>query len=105
MSNGNQASREAEISSLLGQTGAAHEVYERDELNGQYDADWPRWYAAYLLEHGLPALLGKTGNHETLKRPLDQVLMEADAKHRADAPGENWRDYYARYLLGIADTL
>jgi hypothetical protein len=33
---------------LLKRAAAAHHVYEKTELNGVYDKDWPRWYAAHM---------------------------------------------------------
>lgn len=51
---------------LLKQAAAAHGVYEKNELGGKYDDDWPRWYAAHMTD-ALSALgydlVGKSGHH------------------------------------------
>ena len=47
------------LEALLAEAEAAHGVYETTELNGVYDQDWPRWYAAYAVDHGIGALLGR----------------------------------------------
>ena len=44
------------INALLVETQQAHGVYEAAELNGVYDQDWPRWYAAFAVEHGISAV-------------------------------------------------
>ncbi|WP_423067260.1 hypothetical protein [Devosia sp. CN2-171] len=35
---------------LLKQAAAAHGVYEKNELGGKYDNDWPQWYAAHMTD-------------------------------------------------------
>ena len=35
---------------LLKEAAAAHGVYEKAELGGQYDNDWPQWYAAHMAD-------------------------------------------------------
>jgi hypothetical protein len=105
MTGNDNTAKEREIAALLRQTAEAHGVYEHDVLNDQYDVEWPKWYGEYLLDNGLPALLGKGEDGAGLKRPLDEVLSEADVSHRANAPGEIWQEYYARYLLEKAETL
>src|SRR5438874_2471677 len=92
----------SEISSLLANTESAHGRYEAEVLKGIRDEDWPKWYADYLLAHGLldlfptPAAAAQIGEH------LDELLAEADTLHRANAPDERWQDYYARFLAGKA---
>ena len=39
---------EAIILDLLKRAAEAHGVYEKAELGGKYDTDWPRWYAAHM---------------------------------------------------------
>ncbi len=33
---------------LLKRAAAAHGIYEKNELAGKYDTDWPKWYAAHM---------------------------------------------------------
>ena len=44
------------IIALLGRTEEAHGAYERAELDGVYDEDWPRWYATYAVDNGIGAM-------------------------------------------------
>jgi hypothetical protein len=39
-----------ELARLLREAEAAHGVYEREELGGERDADWPAWYADFILK-------------------------------------------------------
>jgi len=36
------------LTELLKRAAAAHGVYEKAELGGKYDDDWPQWYAAHM---------------------------------------------------------
>ena len=89
----------SEVSSLLAIAEAAHGRFEAEALGGVRDEEWPKWYAGYLLDHGLldlfpePSASGRLGAH------LDELLAEADRLQRANAPGEKWQDYYARFLV------
>jgi hypothetical protein len=82
------------ISALLSETEAAHGAYETAELSGVYDQDWPRWYAAYAVEHGLGELVG----HDV---PADQLAgflatTFEDFKGREPKPSEGWAAWTAR---------
>ena len=92
----NQTAPTEAIAALLRLTGSAHGAYETSVLGGVYDEDWPTWYAAYLIEHGLPDLLGVAGRVDADR--LAGVLVRLDADHRADAGNEPWPSYYARRL-------
>jgi hypothetical protein len=39
---------EAIIVDLLKRAAEAHGVYEKAELGGKYDTNWPAWYAAHM---------------------------------------------------------
>jgi len=84
------------VNTLLVQAGEAHHVFETTELDGVYDQDWPRWYAAYALEHGLGEHLA---DPITTDR-LSQFLADAnDAFEAAEpSPSETWASYTARRL-------
>ena len=64
--------KQREIANLLDKTLAAHSLHEKRELNGVYDQDWPAWYAAYLVEHGIGDLLGQAITPEQLAGLLKQ---------------------------------
>lgn len=84
------------IRALLVETEEAHGAYETTELNGVYDQDWARWYAAYALEHGIGALLG----HEVTAEQLAQFLaMSYNELTQTDPkPDEPWPDHTARRI-------
>jgi steroid delta-isomerase-like uncharacterized protein len=85
-----------QIAALLSETGAAHGVYEEGELNGDYDQNWPAWYADYLVAHGLDDLIGEPVTIEQLGR----LLKQYDQDYRRDRPGDSWPAYYAtRFVM------
>ena len=84
------------IRALLGEAESAHGVYEATELNGVYDEAWPRWYAAYAVEHGIGSLLGRDVTVDELAGLLSSAwdaFREADPK-----PPEGWGAFTARRL-------
>lgn len=84
------------LEALLAQTQAAHGVFEATELNGVYDEDWPRWYAAYAIEHGIGSLLGRTVTVDELARFLATSWDEAQQED--PKPADAWSAYTARRL-------
>lgn len=36
------------LTDALERAAAAHGVYEKEELLGKYDDEWPRWYAQHM---------------------------------------------------------
>jgi hypothetical protein len=91
------ADRIEAIKALLTQTEAAHGVFEATELQGVYDQEWPRWYAAYAVEHGIRELLG----HDVTADRLAEVLASSYGEfERADPkPTESWTAYLARSVV------
>jgi len=92
--------KQREIDSMLDKTLAAHSVHEERELNGVYDQEWPAWYAAYLVEHGIGDLLG----HAITPEQLAGLLKQYDEEYRAQPQTESWPDYYAAQLLVWPDA-
>lgn len=90
------ADRVEQLTALLAQTGAAHGVYEESELNGVYDNGWPRWYAAYAVEHGIGALVG----HEVTADQLAEFLASNNVAFEGTdpKPSEPWAAYTARRI-------
>jgi hypothetical protein len=88
------------IQRLLEETEAAHGAFEATELNGVYDQDWPRWYAAYAVEHGAGELLG----HDIAADQLAAFLAAsyADFERVDPKPTEPWAAYAARRMLAEA---
>jgi hypothetical protein len=86
--------RIAAVNALLLQTEQAHGTYETAELNGVYDQDWPHWYAAYAVEHGMGALVG----HPVTTDQVAQFLASTYAEFQKiePKPSESWAAYLAR---------
>ncbi|HBY97395.1 MAG: hypothetical protein M5U01_01160 [Ardenticatenaceae bacterium] len=83
------------VAALLSEAGAAHEVYQTRELHGVYDQDWPKWYAAHLVQHGLGDVL----NRPIPAEELSQVLRQCDEAYKREQPGVAWPDYYATRIV------
>jgi hypothetical protein len=85
--------RTHEISALLTEAEEAHGAYEATELNGVYDEEWPRWYAGYVVEHGIGELIGQPITADGLERIL--ASSYADFQNADPQPSEPWADYAA----------
>ncbi len=81
---------------LLSETGAAHGVFEETELKGVYDQEWPRWYAAYAVDHGIGALIGHDITADELARFL--ASSNGDLERIEAAAREPWPAYTARRI-------
>ena len=90
------AGRIEAIYALLAQTEKAHGTFETSELNGVYDEDWPLWYAAYAVEHGIGALLGHAVSADQLAQFLASTFIEF--KQAEPKPSEPWAAYTARRI-------
>ena len=84
------------IRTLLTQTSDAHGRYEETELQGVYDQDWARWYAAYAIEHGIGDLIG----HAVTTDQLAAFLTSSNVKFERvePKPDESWAAYTARLI-------
>jgi hypothetical protein len=88
--------RSDKISALLTQAEAAHGAYEATELNGVYDQEWARWYAAYAVEHGISDLVGRPITSDELAQFL--AGSYADFQQADPKPTEPWAQSTARRL-------
>ena len=90
------ADRIEAISALLVEAERAHGAFEAAQLNGVYDQEWPRWYAAYAVEHGIGALVG----HAVATDELAQFLASSNAEFEQTEPKpeEPWSAYTARRI-------
>ena len=84
------------IEALLVETEAAHGAYEATELQGVYDAEWPRWYAAYAVEHGMAELAGRPLDPDELATALSSAWQEYDAA--GEPRTEPWPTFVARRI-------
>lgn len=81
------------IRALLARAGKAHGVFETTELNGVYDQEWPRWYAAYAVDHGIGALVGHPVTTDELAAFLSSSNLELE--QTVPKPTEPWAAYAA----------
>ena len=87
---------ETKLEELLGQAKAAHGEYERTELKGVYDQQWPRWYAQYAVDHGIGDVVGRSVSVDELAGLLSRSWDETQS---ADpTPTEPWEAYTARRI-------
>lgn len=82
------------VAALLEATERAHGAYETRELNGVYDENWPQWYAAYAVEHGIGALVEADLDVETVATALSDGFAAFEAVD--PRPAEGW----ARFIAG-----
>jgi hypothetical protein len=90
------ADRIEAVNALLVETMAAHGRFEETELNGVYDQEWPRWYAAHAVEHGIGALVGHDVSSDQLAEFLASTNVEFDQTE--PKPSEPWAAYTARRI-------
>ena len=92
----NPPDRTEAIRALLAKAEQAHRTFETTELNGVYDQEWPRWYAAYAVEHGFGALVGHTVTADQLAQFLASTFVEF--QQTEPKPSEPWAGYTARRI-------
>lgn len=85
------------INALLVEAEQAHGVYESTELNGVYDQGWPRWYAAYAVEHGISAMAERDITTDVLAAFL--ASSYAEFEQTDPRPAEAWATYIARRIV------
>jgi hypothetical protein len=84
------------VKALLGRAQQAHGAYETTELDGVYDQDWPRWYAAYAVENGIGALVGHAVTTDRLAQFLASTF--AEFQQAEPKPTEPWAAWTARRI-------
>ena len=84
----------APIADLLREVGELHHRVYR--ITDGEDADWPSWYAHWLVELSeLPQLLGR----KPVPSELVYLLVLLDREVAADGVEEPWEQFYARRLV------
>lgn len=86
-----------EIEALLARAKTAHGEYERTELGGVHDERWPRWYAAFLVEHGLSDVVGRPLSADELGAFLETTWVEQERT----APDEPWEQFTASRMTTL----
>ncbi|MBA2633807.1 MAG: hypothetical protein H0U86_12555 [Chloroflexi bacterium] len=92
-----EADRVEPVIALLVQAETAHGTFEATELNGAYDEEWPRWYAAYAIEHGIGAVLVREVTTDQLAQLLARSYIEYERTR--PKPSEPWAAYAARRIM------
>src|SRR5829696_8022654 len=92
-----EATPELAVASLLREAQAAHGAYETEVLGGVFDEDWPAWYAAYLLDHGLADHL--PGGEHLHVADLTAMLARLAADYEQGEQASPWPDVYARGIV------
>ena len=91
------ANRTEAVNALLVEAMAAHGTFEETELNGVYDQEWARWYAAYALDHGLAALLANPITTNQLAQFL--ASSNSEFEQAEPKPDEPWASYTAGRIV------
>ena len=90
------AERVEAVYAVLVHASEAHGRFEESELNGVYDQEWARWYAAYAVEHGIGKLIGRPITTEELARFL--ATSNTEFAQTQPKPTEGWAAYTARRI-------
>jgi hypothetical protein len=88
---------EAAVAALLRETERAHGAYEKDALGGVRDQEWAKWYAAYLLDHGLANWLPGAGGLGVAG--LGRTLSKLASDYERERPADAWPEVYAKWMV------
>jgi hypothetical protein len=91
-----EADRTEAIQALLSRAEEAHGAYEKTQLTGVYDEQWPQWYATYAIEHGIGQMVGRELTSAQLAQLL--ALSYTDYKELDPPSAEPWDQFAARRL-------
>jgi NAD(P)H-hydrate epimerase len=81
-----------ELANLLNETAEAHHKAFA-ATNGE-DAEWPIWYADYLLDK-----MRRMLNSKFTKSELIYILVSAEKENGRMAPGAYWPKFYANLIV------
>ena len=83
------------VTQLLDEAESAHGTYEQEQLGGQRDEQWARWYAEYVVERDLGGVLGTTPTIEE----VDAVLTEATEDLEREGGDREWSEFAAERVV------
>jgi hypothetical protein len=92
-----ETTAEKAVAALLREAETAHGAYETNGLGGAFDEEWPAWYAAYLLDHGLRDQLPRAENLDVTNLTTMLARLAADYE-RGEQTGP-WPDVYAQGIV------
>ena len=81
-----------ELANLLNETAEAHHKAFA-ATNGE-DAEWPIWYADYLLDK-----MRRMLNSKFTKSELIYILVSAEKENGRMAPDAYWHRFYANFIV------
>jgi hypothetical protein len=87
-----------QITRLLERAHEQHAEYEASALNGQYDEQWPDWYAAWLIGQGINDFL----NIDLQTPELTTLLIDITEQHKQSGDESSWYAYTAAQLIETA---
>ena len=92
-----ETTSETAVAALLREAETAHGAYETNTLGGVFDEDWPAWYAAYLLDHGLVDHLpgAPSLDVDTLAATLARLATDYERGEQTSP----WPDVYAQGIV------
>ncbi len=86
-----------QVEELLQRSSTEHGEYERSVLKGVYDEEWDLWYAAWLVEHHINAML----NTNLTSADLATLLRDINDQHQKTDKQQSWAHYTARQLVDM----
>src|SRR5215212_122427 len=92
-----ELTREQTVAVLLKETETAHGAYETSALGGEFDTEWPTWYAAYRLDHGLGDDLPGAENLDVAN--LAAMLAKLAEDYERGDQTSPWPDVYAQGIV------
>lgn len=81
-----------ELANLLNETAEAH--HKAFTVTNGEDAEWPIWYADYLLDK-----MRRMLNSKFTKSELIYILVSAEKENGRLAPGAYWAKFYANFIV------
>jgi|Tabmets5t2r1_1033131.scaffolds.fasta_scaffold231248_1 hypothetical protein len=87
--------RTSRVAELLSKTESAHGTYESEELGGERDEQWARWYAEHLVQGKLPDVLGSAPSAEQVAA----VLTEATDDLESEGSDADWSEFAAARVV------
>ena len=92
-----ETTQETAVAALLREAETAHGAYETNDLAGVYDEEWPAWYAADLLDHGLADHLPGAEGLDVAN--LTAMLTRLAADYERGEQSRPWPDVYAEGIV------
>lgn len=80
---------------ILTNAGNAHQVYEKEVLDGKRDEDWANWYADYLVKNGINEIL----DTDFTRSEMENVLRDAADEQKKVKSKLGWSVFYYEYII------